>query len=122
MKTRVWLTSGIVAVVTIGLFLARGENGLKPKADPETGALRQQIEQLQARLQKVEARLAQLESATSHAPPRFEVVPNPPGAPPSGFIPAPKFKGPSLSSPPPKIWGEREINGWRFYLIPCGGK
>ncbi len=36
----------------------------------------------------------------------------------------PRWESPGNLAPPdgwqkPRIWGQREINGWTFYLIPC---
>lgn len=121
MKASSWLVLMVVAIVAAGLLLARGQVGQKVEAAPEVDALRQQVGQLQVRFKMLEDRLTKLESAKQHTVPHVEVVPNPPSLPPSIFIPSP-LGVPNRSGQQPKIWGQGEINGWPFYLIPCAGR
>jgi hypothetical protein len=111
----------VIAMVAAGLLLARAEVGKKADAKPKLHALSQQVEQLQARLRSLEDRLAKLEFAKSQSAPRIQIVPSPPSAPPPIFIPSASGVL-NWSGQQPKIWGQGEINGWPFYLIPCAGK
>jgi hypothetical protein len=122
MKARNWLLLMIVTIGAAGLLLARGQVGQKAEAGSDVGALRKQVERLQARLKSVEDRLAELESAKQHTVPHIEIVPNLPGVPKSGLIPAPTPNALNLLGPQPKIWRRGQINGWPFYLIPCATK
>jgi len=79
------------------------------------------VEQLQARLKVLEDRLAAVESPKPGSPPRILMQPKPPAVPPTSPTPSPPGSlGISLSQP--KVWGQREINGWTYYFIPCGEK
>ena len=122
MKTMRWMVLSAAALAAVGFLLARAEEAQKPSLDPEVRTLRQQVEQLHARVKTLEERLARVESSKA-APPasRFEILPRSPGAPPSiQLLPQPSVR--SGSGQQPKIWGQGEINGWPFYFIPCEGK
>ena len=120
MKATRWIVLATVVLGAVSLVLTRAEVGKKADADSEVRALRQRVEQLQARLRKLEDRFTKLESVKPRSVPAIEVVPNPPSVPPSIFIPSqPGVQ--NRSGQQPKIWGQGEIDGWPFYLIPCGG-
>jgi hypothetical protein len=103
----------------VGLMLLPAETTKKPDANTEMRALRQQIEQLQSRFKTIGDRLTKLEAVRSRAVSRIEVLPYPPGASPPVVVPS-QPGVPNRSGQPPKIWGQGEINGWPYYLIPCG--
>ena len=81
--------------------------------------LRKQISALESRVATLEKQLQK--SGPELQPPILRVDP-PAFSPPSS---KPEFE-PGLFGQPipgagqrPKIWGEREFNGWKFYIIPC---
>jgi len=121
MKTMRWILLAVIALGAAGWVLARAEVGEESVGDSDVRALRRQIEQLQARLQTLEDRLAKVESAKPGTVPRIEILPRLPGTPPT--YPIPSLPGQFGRHPSqPKFWGGREINGWDFYVVPCGEK
>lgn len=96
----------------------------KPPVSGETSQLRKQVKELEARVRVLEGKVRQLEARPG---PQFLIPPPGPGNPrPPAFrmIPPPP-PGTIVRPPPgapgqPKIWGEGECNGWRFYLVPVG--
>jgi outer membrane murein-binding lipoprotein Lpp len=119
MKTTHWFVLLAVALGAVGLALARADVANKTDAAAEVRMLRQQVEQLQARLKTPENRLAKVETARSSVAPRVQMLPQSPGSPPT--LIAPPFSGlPGGSGPQPKLWGRREVNGWTAHFIPCG--
>jgi hypothetical protein len=120
MKACFLFISIAVACCALTLTLARGGPDDPGPADREVGELRKQVDELQARVKALEERLSRLESSAEKMD-RWRQPPETPAPPPWG---APKWvlpKGPTPAEggQPPKIWGQREINGWTFYLIPC---
>ncbi len=99
--------------------LAGNEPNSQTPSNRETQELRVQIDELQTRVKMLEERLGRLESKeerTDRRPAPAPLNPTPlemPKPPPAFMEEFPQ--GPSR----PKIWGERQINGWTFYLIPC---
>jgi len=101
------------AAVTSGTLAGTGADHQNP-ADRELGELKNQVNELQTQIRQLEERLNRLESAAN----REQQEPAPPPAPvplqfPSILMP------PSTGRPRPEIWGERQINGWTFYVVPC---
>ncbi len=85
-----------------------------------------ELRQLRAKISALESRVATLEkklqqSAPSVQPPLLRVEPPAIAPPRQPIIPQPGLFGQPLpgEGQRPKIWGEREINGWKYYIIPC---
>ena len=116
----VFVTAAALGALTLALA---GNGPERPvSADRENLELRNQVNELQRRLKTVETRLSALESTverlkTWHPLPGSPPLPTPLEAPqpPSRF----KEKVPE-NGQAPKIWGQRDINGWTFYVVPCG--
>ena len=89
----------------------------KPPVTTDVTKLQDDIKRLQAKVEMLELRTKGLESTVeqmkrSHtlAPLSFQ------GAPPSLSVPSIK------PSQPPTIWGQGEVNGWTYYIVPCEEK
>jgi hypothetical protein len=100
------------------ISFADGTPGEKSPANPESQELRGEVAALQARIQSLEGQMKSLESTVAQLkqPPH----PMPLSAPPANLL---WRNQPSDSQPPkasPKVWGEKEVNGWTFYIVPCG--
>jgi hypothetical protein len=97
-KTFLKVMSGLVAVCLSSWLFAADS-----KPDAEVAELKRKVAQLEERLARMEKKLS--------------------SAPPIIITPAPH--GPQTSSgvegqPHGKIWGEWEVNGWKYYAIPLG--
>jgi TolA-binding protein len=119
-KQSILLLLVVVAGVVIISF-AQGTLGEKPAASHEIAEMQIQINELQGKVQVLEGRLKGLESTvqelkTPHLQPLTLPGGNSSWFNSSAALPKP----PTSDSTPPKIWGEREINGWTFYIVPCG--
>ena len=114
MKSQMRLLSLLGALGVAVVVLAEGGPGEKPSASSEVQELRAEVAELRARLQTLEDRMRKLESTVENPKPS---VPTPLNIPREKSL---LFKVPSESKPSPKIWGEREVNGWTFYVVPCG--
>jgi len=120
--------------VLIGLASVTGLAALvlaqdRPATDPlrsaaaeerEIRELQKQVGDQQAQLKKFEKRMDALEQRLNSR--NQPVEPTPLFRVPGGTSPSLNF-GPlgrplPSGSTPPKIWGQREINGWTFYLVP----
>ncbi len=121
MKVIRWIMLSVVALGAAGWMLARAEVGKRNDTVSDVGDLRQQIRQLQARLTRLEERLAEVESAKPGVGPKVEILPKSPGSPPTYLVPSlPGLLGKSQSQPKVwGVWGQREVNGWTAYFIPC---
>ncbi len=119
MKTMRWIVLAIVVLGATGWMLAQAEVSRKAEGEAEVRALRKQVEQLQQRLETLGGRLADVESPKPGSPPRVMIQPKSPVSPPLYLVPSypDQFH---QGQPQPKVWGQREVNGWPFYLIPCG--
>jgi len=105
------LLMGVVSIALIALAdNTPADKNAAPDADVE--ALKNQIAELQARVQKLEEQTRTLEGtvATMQKPRLVPLLQ--PGNPLS-------FKLPPSNSQQPKIWGQREVNGWTVYIVPC---
>jgi len=108
----------LCAATSVGV-IAFAEVTPEKKAPPtsETSQLRDDIKRLQAKIEMLEYRTKSLESTVeqlkrSHTP-----------TPLSFGAPAPSTSVPQIrSSQPPKIWGQGEVNGWTYYIVPCEEK
>jgi hypothetical protein len=100
----------LIGVVSIA-FIALADNPAAPAADVQ--ALKNQIAELQSRVQKLEDQARTLESTVqTMQQPRLVPLLQQSGNPLS-------FKIPPSHSQQPKIWGQREVNGWAVYTVPC---
>jgi hypothetical protein len=112
------LAAATLCVLTVRL--ARTGPDIRGVTDPELRELRNQIVALQSRVRALEQRSSEQRSAAD-ALEQGHKLPGIPYPAPSDW---PEWPSSSAGIPPkspmqPKIWGEREINGWTFYLIPC---
>lgn len=101
------------AAVVAGALAGTGPDSRGP-ADDQSEALKNQVNELQTQIHSLETRLRRLESTADRQ--RQEPLKPPTPMPfqfPSGVMP------PSTFRPRPEIWGERQINGWTFYVVPC---
>ena len=69
-------------------------------------------------LRALEDRLGRVESGKPSTSPRIQILPKSPGSAGLTLPLTPDF--PSGPGHQPKVSGQREINGWDFYFIPCG--
>ncbi len=121
MKTMRWIVLTVIALGAVGWMLAQAGVSNRANGGSEEQDLRQQVDQLQARLKSLENRLAKLESAKPNITPKLRILPQPPGSPPSFLAPSlPNILG--RNAQPPKVWGQREVNGWPVYVVPCGDR
>jgi hypothetical protein len=109
MKTKlikISLTAAGLIAVTSMLFAADSPS---PKDDSaEIAGLKRKVAQLEERIAKMEKKLSE----------KPVPAPNPLWLTPPANPPA---KNDLLDqSPPPKIWGEGEVNGWKYYVVPLG--
>lgn len=84
--------------------------GGKPSPNSEGTQIRDEINRLKAKVELLEYRTKSLEATVEqlkHARP---------AAPLSFSAPEPSMSKPSQS---PKIWGQKEVNGWTCYIVPC---
>jgi hypothetical protein len=117
MKKKILFALSLVAGIALISFAADPAGG---KADPSDNLreLRAQITELRAEVNTLRQRTQSLESTVddlkrSHVPTPLNL---PPGAgiqSPSTLIPAPNAHRPAT------IWGQGEVNGWTYYIVPC---
>jgi TolA-binding protein len=118
MKRKLSIVLSLVIGIAVVSLAADMSGGKSQQAD-QTGVqeLRSQITELRAKVQSLESQTRILQSTVdqlkqsqqSHVP-----------APLSLQIPAPSASLPlASSSHPPKIWGQGEVNGWTYYVVPC---
>jgi hypothetical protein len=115
MKKRIALLLLLVVGGAAAISFAGATPGEKPAVDPEVSQMQNEISDLKAKLQTLEGQVQSLESIVAqlkqpHLTPLIVPQPNP------------MLLIPPIESKPPKIWGEREINGWTFYIVPCDQK
>ena len=116
MKKQSILLLLIVVVGAAIISFGQGTPGEKPAPKAEVNELRNQINELQARIQSLEGRIKGLESTVEQMKvPHLQPLTSP-GE--NSVWPVPAKPG----SAQPKIWGEREINGWTYYIVPCREK
>jgi hypothetical protein len=113
MKKRMMLALPLVVAGVAILSLAGTTPGEKPAPAPDVSEMQNEVSNLKAQVQSLEGRVKSLESTVvrmqqPHLMPL--VVPNS-----NSSFPTP----PAGEPRPPKVWGEREINGWKFYVVPC---
>ena len=112
MKKPMLLLLSIVAAGFVVVAIAEDKPRDKPTRNPELEELRTQVFQLRAQVQALESRMSKVEALAERSAPN---IPSPlnsqNGHQSLNLIPA--------QNGSPKIWGEREVNGWTFYVVPC---
>jgi len=104
----------LIAVASIA-FIALADTPVDKNSPPpaDVQALKNQIAELQSRVQKLEDQTKNLESTVQNMQ-RPHLVPL--LAQPGNRL---LLKNPPVESQPPKIWGQKQVNGWTFYIVPC---
>jgi hypothetical protein len=88
--------------------------GEKSPANTEISQMRDELNQLKAKVELLEFRTKSLETTVA----QLKQPPQP--VPMIWQSSPPRQPNPSPSdSTSPKIWGEKEVNGWTFYIVPC---
>jgi len=116
MKKKVLFALSLVIGVVL-ISIAAEPAAEKPKPDDTIRELRAQIAELRAEVNTLRQRTQSLESTVddlkrSHVPTPLNLQPGS-GAPSPSNLPSPR------SSRPPTIWGQGEVNGWTYYVVPC---
>ena len=119
MKKRMILL--LCAVTGVGIVaFAQITPSQKPAAPATTDVsqMRDEIKRLQAKVELLEYRTKSLESTVeqmkrSHTPSPLTLNMTAPAAAPSLSAPG------TRSSQPPTIWGQGDVNGWTYYIVPC---
>ncbi len=117
MKKKILFAVSLAAGVTV-LSLAADPVGQKPAESDALRELRTQITELRAEVETLRHRTQSLESTMedlkhSRVPTPLNLQPNPGLPSPSTLIPTPS------PSRPPTVWGQGEVNGWTYYIVPC---
>lgn len=96
--------------------MALAQSAPSQKTAPATGdlqVLQGEVAQLRARVQALEGRTQKLESdVTAMSHPHLMPLVTPPANPPL-------IQLPQADSTPPTIWGQKKVNGWTVYIVPC---
>lgn len=107
----------LLLLLAMGAIISfAGDKPIEQSAAPGFGEMRSEIADLQARIHALEDRVKGLESTVAqmkepHLVPLIAPQPN-----------TRLLNPPAIDLKSPKIWGEREINGWTFYIVPCDQK
>jgi TolA-binding protein len=123
MKRKLSIVLSLVAGIAVVSWAADFSGG-KPQADqkPQTDQnavqeLRAQITELRAKVQSLENQTRTLQTTVEQLKQSQTRVPTPLSWLQS---PAPNASLPlASSSRPPTIWGQGEVNGWTYYVVPC---
>ena len=124
-KTWLYLFS-LGALVAIAASLVAADKKPDPTVPQrELAEMKQQIADLQAKVQAQQQKMDNLEKLEKQKPPPVQssapVYVFPPAGPSGLTLPNhnSSISG-SFADPnhPPKIWGEGECNGWKYYVIP----
>jgi len=112
------LVTVVVALWVVTAIWAANEPGDGKNSGCDVQALQKQVAELEARVKGLENRLEKLESAGKPAASRSPApgVPPPTMGLPGADLPTTGF--PAHGRQNPKIWGQGEVNGWTYYLIP----
>ena len=118
MKNIGFAMSGALVLGLVFTALSQVDKPSPPSAsDKQVAELTKQVRSLQEKIKTLEERLDRLEkvknTASAVSPPL--VIPPALGHQRSiqGYFADPNH--------PPKIWGEGECNGWKYYVIPLSG-
>jgi hypothetical protein len=113
MKKKMMLLLLCAATAVAVVSFADITPGAKLPADSEISQMRNELNQLKAKVELLEFRTKSLEFTVQ----QLKQPPHPvPLSPPQGNS---LWQPPPSDSATPKIWGEKEVNGWTFYLVPC---
>jgi hypothetical protein len=119
MKRIPFISCGAVLLFLIAAIFAADKKQTDPAdAQAKVAELTKQVDTLHAKLKGLEERLAKLEkerpivTVTSIIDGSIITVPS---AIPNRDLLEQGFADPNH---PPKIWGEGECNGWKYYMIP----
>ena len=118
MKKKVLFALSLAAGVALVSLAADTAGGKKSDDSDTIRELRTQITELRAEVNKLHQRTETLESSVeelkrSHVPTPLNLQPGPAFPSPSAIVPSPN------SSRPPTVWGQGEVNGWTYYIVPC---
>ncbi len=117
MKKKIVFALSLVVGVAL-LSLAADPAGQKSTDSDTIRELRAQIAQLRGEVETLRHRTQTLESTVEDL--KRSRLPAPLNLPPGSAAPAPSRLVPVPSpSRPPTIWGQGEVNGWTFYIVPC---
>jgi hypothetical protein len=126
MKKRLILL--LCAATGVGIIaFAEITPGQKPAAPAPTeqSQMRDEIKRLQAKVEMLDYRTKSLESTIEQLRSSVEQLkrshtPTPLSLENPAPAPAPSMSAPGTrSSKPPTIWGQGEVNGWTYYIVPC---
>jgi hypothetical protein len=98
-----------IAVISIADVTPAG----KPPADSDISQMRTEINQLKAKVEMLEYRTKSLETTVAQL--KQPLHPMPLTVPQGNLMWRDRPSAPT----PPKVWGEKEVNGWTFYIVPC---
>jgi hypothetical protein len=123
MKVISFIAAGIVTAFVALTVFAADKKQTEPAADVQAQAkvaeLSKEVDALQGKIKGLEKRIQKLEEKQT---PIVTVAPLGGGSiftvPQAIQNPAPIERGFADPAHPPKIWGEGECNGWKFYTIP----
>lgn len=119
MKAKFMVMTGVVAGVAL-IALADGTPTHKDSlGSSEIQALRNEVTELRTRVQQLEDREKNLESTVANLNRPHMTPLNSGGASPLFHSPVSPVLPASSETDSPKIWGERKVNGWTFYIVPC---
>ena len=107
----------LLGVALSGAIIAFAEvtPGQKPSSGTEMSQMRDEINRLKAKIELLDYRTKSLESTVE------QLKRSRPPAPLTLQGPAPSLAIPPVGTPkPPAIWGQGEVNGWTYYIVPCG--
>jgi outer membrane murein-binding lipoprotein Lpp len=118
MKKKMLLALSLVAGVTLLSLAADSAGGKKSDDSDALRELRAQITQLRAEVDTLRHRTQSLEATVDGL--KRPQMPTPLNLQPSQGVPVPSTWIPAPSpSRPPTIWGQGEVNGWTYYVVPC---
>jgi hypothetical protein len=114
MNSKLWLGVTLALGVVVVTWAADAPKG-KPVADPSVQELRAELTALRSEFLVLQERTKRLETTVEELKRAPSPVPlNVPGQ--KSFLFTPDTGG----SQQPAIWGERQVNGWTYYIVPCG--
>ena len=127
MKTRIVITAGLLMGIFITLLVATGHQP-KPGSDEEVAVLRKRMTGLERELSALRDQLGRLEVARGNARMNLHhdvatsgkitnwLYSNRTNQPLTTF--SSEVPGKTAPKRYPKVWGEGEFNGWKYYDIP----
>jgi hypothetical protein len=118
MKKKILFALSLAAGVVL-MSLAADPAGGKKSDDGDTlRELRTQLTELRAEVNQLHQRTETLESSVEEL--KRSRIPTPLNLQPGSAVPSPSTIVPSPNSTrPPTVWGQGEVNGWTYYIVPC---